>query len=90
MTIRMRYIFTGDVQGVGFRFRAYHAAQLLGLTGSVRNEYDGRVTMEAQGERYNIDALLEMIENGHYIHIDHIDSKELPADPTESSFEIRD
>lgn len=87
--IRIRYVFTGDVQGVGFRFRAYHAAQSLGLTGSVRNEYDGSVRMEVQGERYAIEALLEMIENGHYIRIDQTDAKELPIDPDESSFTIR-
>jgi acylphosphatase len=33
MKIRMQYIFTGYAQGVGFRFGAYHAAHLLGLTG---------------------------------------------------------
>jgi acylphosphatase len=48
--IRERFIFKGDVQGVGFRFRAYHAANVLGLTGFVRNEYDGSVLLEAQGD----------------------------------------
>ncbi len=88
MIIRMRYIFTGCVQGVGFRYRAYHAAHLLGLTGWVRNEFDGSVTMEVQGERYGIDAMLEMIKKSHYIDIDNIDSKELPTALDENSFEI--
>ena len=90
MKIRRRYYFSGDVQGVGFRFRTYHAASSLGLTGWVRNEYDGSVTMEVQGEKSDMDALLEMIENGHYIHIDQIDFQELPVDPQECSFEIHD
>ena len=38
--IRRRYIFKGDVQGVGFRYRAVHGAQMLGLTGWVCNMYD--------------------------------------------------
>ena len=90
MKNRRQYYFSGDVQGVGFRFRAYHAASSLGLTGWVRNEYDGSVTMDVQGEKSDMDALLEMIRNGHYIYIDHIDFQELPVDPQECSFEVRD
>ena len=44
--IRQRIIFTGSVQGVGFRFRARCAAEQYGCTGWVRNEYDGSVLME--------------------------------------------
>ena len=35
--IRYHVIFYGQVQGVGFRYRAYYAAYQLGLTGWVRN-----------------------------------------------------
>lgn len=88
MKIRMRYIFTGWVQGVGFRYRAYHAAQMLGITGFVRNESDGSVMMEAQGERPLIDKALEMIAEGRFINIENIESEKLPSQPDESSFEI--
>jgi acylphosphatase len=74
----------------GFRYRAYHAAQLLGLTGWVRNEYDGSVTIEVQGEDHAINTMLEMIEKSRYIEIDHLYSAELSLDPHERSFEIRD
>ncbi len=90
METRMRYNFTGFVQGVGFRYRAYHTANLFGLTGWVRNDYDGSVTMEVQGDRNGIDSLLEKLEQGRYIGIDRIDSKEIPIEPSERSFEIRD
>lgn len=86
--VRMRYVFTGCVQGVGFRYRAYHAANSLGLTGWVRNEFDGSVTLEVQGGRSSIDAMLGMIENSPYIEIDDIRSREIPADPGEHAFEI--
>ena len=89
MQVRKRYVFTGCVQGVGFRFRAYHVASLMGLTGWVRNEYDGSVTMEVQGEQNDINAMVGLIENGHYIDIENMESKELPADLSENSFEIR-
>jgi len=90
MKKRIRYTFTGYVQGVGFRYRAYHAAQTLDLTGWVRNEYNGSVTMEIQGEDHNINAMLEMIEKSRYIEIDNLHSTELSLKPDERSFEIRD
>ena len=45
---RRQIRFYGRVQGVGFRYHAKHAAAALGLTGWVRNEYDGSVMMEVQ------------------------------------------
>ena len=41
--IRYHVIFYGQVQGVGFRYRAYYAAYQLGLTGWVRNCWDETV-----------------------------------------------
>ena len=49
-TRRVRVVFEGRVQGVGFRWTARSVALELGLTGWVRNEDDGyTVTMELQG-----------------------------------------
>ena len=39
--IRIHYSFYGRVQGVGFRYRAAHAAQLYGLTGTVLGRFCG-------------------------------------------------
>lgn len=89
MKKRFRYTFAGEVQGVGFRYRACHAAGQLGLTGWVRNEYDGSVTMEVQGDRAAIDAMLGMIESGRYIRIDNAEAKELPPVPEERTFGVR-
>ena len=44
-TVRRRYSIEGQVQGVGFRYRARYAAQTLELTGWVENEDDGSVTI---------------------------------------------
>ena len=48
--VRKQIRFRGKVQGVGFRYHAKNAASSLGLTGWVRNESDGSVYMEVQGE----------------------------------------
>ena len=47
--MRKRFVFTGLVQGVRFRYRARHAAEMAGCTGWVKNEYDGSIVMEIQG-----------------------------------------
>ena len=57
--IRKRIIFTGRVQGVGFRWRARQAAVLYDCTGWCRNDPDGAVTMEIQGKEEAIDRVIE-------------------------------
>jgi len=47
--IAKHIIFIGRVQGVGFRFTAYHIANRYELTGQVRNLPDGSVEMIVQG-----------------------------------------
>jgi acylphosphatase len=89
MKQRIQYSFTGSVQGVGFRFHASHAAVSLGLTGWVRNEYDGSVTMEVQGEQNALSTVVKIIEQSPYISIDTVRSVALPLDPKEKSFKIR-
>ena len=85
--IRRHLVFTGWVQGVGFRWRARNAASLYGCTGWVRNEWDGSVTMEIQGEEAQIDRVLQAIAQSRYIHIDSIDSRVIPTLPQERSFQ---
>jgi acylphosphatase len=58
--IRRRIVFEGRVQGVGFRARARLAAQGQPVTGWVRNEPDGTVTLEAQGTHEAVDAYLAL------------------------------
>lgn len=78
--IRHHITFTGYVQGVGFRYRARHAANLYGCTGWVRNEWDGSVTMEIQGEDENIDRVIKAIQAGRYVEIERMDSRQIPLE----------
>lgn len=89
MKKRLQITFHGQVQGVGFRYTAYHAAQMYGLTGWVQNEYDGSVAAEVQGTQRDIDGWLLALQNDHYIRIEWIDRKELPVEEEERSFHIR-
>lgn len=84
--IRKHIVFYGFVQGVGFRYRAYHAAQNYGCTGYCRNEWDGSVTMEIQGEEKSIDSVIMAIEAGTYVHIENMKVKSLPIVEHEYGF----
>ena len=84
--IRKRIVFSGWVQGVGFRYRARHAAELLGATGWVRNEYDGSVTMEIQGTEEQIDEVIRAIGRGRYVKIENMDVRTIPVIDHEQGF----
>ena len=87
--VRKYFRFTGWVQGVGFRWRAKHAANMVGATGWVHNEYDGSVTMEIQGSEEQIDQVILSIEQGRYVRIENLEVKDLPLVPDERGFRSR-
>ena len=84
--IRKHIIFSGHVQGVGFRYRATKAAEMYGCTGWVRNDRNGSVSMEIQGTEEQIDQVILAIEKGRFIRIENMDSRIIPTDPEERSF----
>ena len=86
---RKHIVFSGSVQGVGFRYRARHAADLYGCTGWVRNEWDGSVTMEIQGEEEAIDRVIQAIDAGRYVEILNMAVRTVEVDPDERSFRVR-
>ncbi len=87
--IRKHFIFYGRVQGVGFRYRAYHAATRYSVTGWVKNLYDGSVEMEAEGLEENIDKTILTIEQGSYVLIENLSVKNIPLQ-NDRSFVVRD
>ena len=87
--IRRHIVFYGWVQGVGFRFRARQAADMVGATGWVRNEYDGSVTMEIQGTEEQIDRVILAIEQGTFIRIENMETRNIPVIPEERGFRSR-
>ena len=86
--VRKHYVFQGYVQGVGFRWRAYHAARRYGITGWVRNCDDGSVEMEAEGTREDLDALLLLLEQNGWADIQNIRTSSMPVQH-DRDFEIR-
>jgi acylphosphatase len=54
----------GRVQGVGFRWSARARAVELGVSGFVRNEDDGSVTIEAEAEEAVLESFQEWCRQG--------------------------
>ncbi|MCB1104835.1 MAG: acylphosphatase [Cephaloticoccus sp.] len=61
--------FSGRVQGVGFRYATLQLAKEFEVTGFVQNLVDGRVLLEVEGAKAEIDALVEAIEERMHGHI---------------------
>lgn len=87
--VRKRILVFGRVQGVGFRYRASHAAKAFGLTGWVRNNPDGSVEMELQGEEELIRRMEPAMEDCSWIRIMEWKMTDLPVDEEERSFYVR-
>ena len=86
--IRKQYTCTGHVQGVGFRYSAQYLAQAIGVTGWVKNEWDGTVVMEAQGTREQLDLLVQKLRTRNFIRIDYAAELEIPL-VEELGFHVR-
>ena len=84
--VRKHIVFNGWVQGVGFRFRAIQAANMHGVTGWVRNDPGGSVTMEIQGTEEQIDKVIVAIERGTYVRIEQMDVRTIPLKEGEHGF----
>ena len=87
--VRKELVFSGLVQGVGFRYRARHSAARNSCTGWVRNDYSGTVTMEIQGEEASINQVILDIERGDYVRIENIECHKIPLVIGEKGFVSR-
>ena len=83
--VRKHIIFSGRVQGVGFRYTACYLARSLGLTGWVKNLWDGDVEMEVQGDEASMERLVELLHQGRFIRIERMETEMIPV-IKESSF----
>lgn len=77
MKVRKHFYFSGRVQGVGFRYQACRIARSLGLSGYVKNLWDGRVELEAQGEETQVWDLVSALHRQPYIQIDDMETADM-------------
>jgi acylphosphatase len=60
---RMMILYSGRVQGVGFRYNAKSAAMGYDVTGTVRNLADGRVELVAEGEPAELEPFRQAVRD---------------------------
>lgn len=90
--VRLSLLFSGSVQGVGFRWTNQELARERNLTGWVRNLPDGTVRMEIQGAARALAAHLERIHAyyrcfGNRVWLES--ARFLPRADGEGDFEVR-
>lgn len=75
----VKIIVSGAVQGVGFRYSTLQFAKNITITGYVRNLYDGRVEIVAQGDTHQIKTLLKWLQESGpaYAQIAHVEFNEI-------------
>ncbi|MDX2149000.1 MAG: acylphosphatase [Planctomycetota bacterium] len=82
-SIRLRVNYTGRVQGVGFRATTKDLAQGRDVSGWVRNDADGGVTLEVQGSVAETKAVLDAVRTTLRRNIATESSIEIPLVPDE-------
>ena len=65
--VRLVAFVRGDVQGVGFRWWTRSQALALGLSGYAKNLPDGRVEVQAQGPRDQVEKLLARLRSDEHV-----------------------
>ncbi len=72
--VRLEAKVFGIVQGVGFRYFVRKNALALEVSGYIENMPDGSVEVVAEGEKKNLDKLLEVLSRGNsYSAVEKID-----------------
>jgi acylphosphatase len=81
--------YSGSVQGVGFRYTAQQIALDLGVKGWVKNLWDGRVEVLAEGEESRLKDFLARLEDDFSGHIRNADVSWEPATDSFRSFSVK-
>lgn len=83
-------VVRGIVQGVSFRYYTRLAANRLGLTGWVANQWDGTVKVVAEGEEAALQELVAFLHEGSpAARVQHVDEKWAEATGEFQEFSIR-
>lgn len=86
----IRYIvtFTGQVQGVGFRYTTQRVAERFPVTGWVRNEPDGSVRCVAEGQPSELERFIKAVQDAMHGYISDMRIETAPATGEFSSFTV--
>jgi len=89
-SLRLHATVEGRVQGVGYRYFVQETADLLGLSGWVRNRWNGDVEVVAEGDRQTLEKLLTALQRGpRAAYVARVTTEWLPATGEFGSFRVR-
>lgn len=75
-----RYLVSGRVQGVGFRYFARQRADRLGVAGFARNLPNGSVEVVAEGEAEAMAAFEDALRQGpSFSDVTNVERTDIPA-----------
>ena len=84
-----RFLVSGRVTGVGFRYFAQTAARREGLTGVVRNLPDGRLEAIAEGDEESLTRFEMAIRRGpSHARVEHVEVDDVPRSDRYLDFSI--
>ena len=90
MRVARRFVISGRVQGVGFRYFTQDAARREGLHGFVRNNDDGTVEAVAEGESDALERFERAIRRGpSRARVEHVMVDEVQPAMSATGFEVR-
>jgi acylphosphatase len=88
MNVGKRVIYSGRVQGVGFRATAVHLARQYAVAGEVRNLSDGSVELIAEGAADQVAAYLDAVRHAMGRYLDRTDLTDVPPE-NRQGFHVR-
>ncbi len=91
MKVARKYVISGRVQGVGFRYFAERSANQLGVVGYVKNCWDGSVEVYAVGNLNSLEEFRVLLAEGpRSARVTNIVESEEPVDKRRTTFVIED
>jgi len=82
-------LFSGTVQGVGFRYQARAYADKYAIYGWVANCADGTVEFDIEGASQDLDNFLKELKEEFKTYIKNVQIKELPYSGEYADFQIK-
>jgi acylphosphatase len=90
MIIARRFIVTGRVQGVGYRYYVQDHAAVEGVHGFVRNLPDGSVEAVVEGDDESVLRVERALRRGPAsARVEHVDVEELAPSGRATGFSVR-
>ena len=90
MRVARKFLVSGHVQGVGYRFFAQDAARREGLSGHVTNLPDGSVEAVAEGEDQSVERFERALRRGpSHSRVERVLVEDLEPTMRHAGFEIR-